>query len=70
MGSECLSRCYLAYKEAEIIDFIDRVVIKQEDPLQSERIKYANEEIMINYPKVAQKIREDILSTVERSQDG
>ena len=67
LGSECLSRCYLAYKEKDITDFIDRVVIKKDDPLQSERIRYANEEIMLNYPKVAQKIKEDILNTVERS---
>lgn len=53
IGQRCLEHYYQAFNAQDIIDFIDNVVLKENDPMKDKRIKFAKEEIMINYPHVA-----------------
>lgn len=55
-GQELLKHTYNAYTEKDIIDFIDNVVLKQNDFKQEERIDFAQKEVMLNYPNVTNKI--------------
>lgn len=54
IGQKCLKYCYLAYNERTIVDFIDNVVVGDKDVLRRERLKFAEKEIMINYPHASQ----------------
>lgn len=56
LGQKCLSNCYIAYNEEEIINFIENVVIKEDDPMKEGRIKFAEQEVMYNYPNVSENI--------------
>ena len=56
MGQKCLENYYKAYQQQDIIDFIDNVIIKGNDPLKEQRVKFVNSELKINYPNVAQEI--------------
>ncbi len=58
LGKKCLEHCYIAYDEKAIIDFIDNVIIKGDDPKQDARIEFARNEVKRNYPFVSQKIFE------------
>ncbi|MBO6038197.1 MAG: hypothetical protein J6P29_06590, partial [Acetobacter sp.] len=60
IGQKCLEHYYQAFNEQDIINFIEEVVLKDNDPLKEERIKFAKEEIMINYPHVADFILQHI----------
>lgn len=55
LGQKCLSNCYLAYDEAAIRDFMEEVVIKENDPKKEARQKFAREEVMLNYRMLLQK---------------
>ena len=56
VGKMCLENCYLAYDEQAIIDFIENVIIAENDYKKDERQKFAKEVIMYNYPNVSSKI--------------
>ncbi|MBO6036500.1 MAG: hypothetical protein J6P38_05410 [Acetobacter sp.] len=60
IGQKCLEHYYQAFNTQDIIDFIDNVVLKENDPMKDRRIKFAKEEIMVNYPHVADFILNDI----------
>lgn len=59
-GKECIKHYYHAFSESDIIDFIESVVLKGKDTKKEERIKFAKENIRINYPNVSQKIIENL----------
>lgn len=52
-GKEMLSYVYCAYKKDDIINFIEEVVLKNNDDLKNFRCEYSTNHIMINYPKVS-----------------
>ncbi|AEP30640.1 CDP-glycerol--poly(glycerophosphate) glycerophosphotransferase [Brumicola nitratireducens] len=56
LGKQCLSHCYLAYNQKEIINFIEKIILGENDPKQKDREKFAQQEIMINHPYVAKEI--------------
>lgn len=56
IGKKCLDHCYQAYSEKEIINFIEKVIIKAEDPLKKKRVDFVNSDLKINYPFVTQQI--------------
>ena len=60
IGQRCLDHYYQAFNKQDIIDFIENIVLKENDPMKDKRIKFAKEEIMINYPHVAEFILNDI----------
>lgn len=55
-----LKHHYLASNKQEIIDFIENIILKENDFMKNDRIKFAKEKIMINYPNVADYILENI----------
>ena len=65
-GKDLLRRCTLAYDEAAITSFIDRVVLAGEDPGAEERREFASREVCAFYPHAA----EHILADIERAISG
>ena len=60
LGQDTLNHYYQAFNESDIVDFIENVILKGQDPKREERIKFAKENIRINYPNVSQKIIEHL----------
>ncbi len=56
IGEACLDFCYKAFSKEDIIDFIENVIIDNKDYFKNERIKFVNEELKINYPRVSKFI--------------
>ncbi len=63
LGQKCLGQCYIAYDEQAIRNFVEQVVIKGEDYMKDEREKFAEEEVMLNYPRVSQEIIKHLVDT-------
>jgi hypothetical protein len=59
-GKKILNHVYKAFSKEQIIDFIDNVVIKEQDYMKRSREKFANKYIKINYPHATEKIIEYI----------
>ena len=57
---QALKTNYFAYSENEIYEFIDNVVIKANDEKQNLRIKFWEENLKFNFPKVSESIVENI----------
>lgn len=55
-GNKCVDRHYQAFNEQDIINFIDNVILKGEDPMKEERMSFVNKELKINYPNSAEAI--------------
>ena len=45
-----LEHAYRAYTEAEIVDFLRRVVLAGDDPMREERAAFARQEVCVNHP--------------------
>ena len=56
LGQKCLSHCYISYTEEEIINFIENVVINDNDTKKEARIKFSEQEVMYNYPHASNAI--------------
>jgi len=54
LGKACLGNYYKAFSHEDIIDFIDNVVIKGDDPLKEKRIEFVRNELKMKYPYAAQ----------------
>lgn len=53
MGQECLKHYYKAYSQQDIIEFIEKVVIKEIDPLKNAREEFSRTVLKFNYPNSA-----------------
>lgn len=62
-GKVCLDLHYHAFKESDIISFIDQVVLQEKDPLKEKRAK-AHEKIAVNYPDASEFIVKDIKTEI------
>lgn len=62
LGKECIKHYYHGFNEADIIDFIESVVILGNDTKKQERVKFAKEVVRVNYPNVADNILNAIKS--------
>ena len=58
LGKKCLEKCYISYSKEDIINFIENVIVKENDTNKEERINFAKNEIMLNYPNSSEKISE------------
>jgi len=67
LGKKCLKHCYIAYDKKAIIDFVDNVIIKGDDPKKDARINFARNEVKVNYPLVSQKMFEHFEEIFSRS---
>lgn len=52
-GQRILEHYYKAYSEEDVINYIDNVIFKGEDPLKEARISFVQKEMMINYKNVS-----------------
>lgn len=50
VGQKCLNFCYQAYKEKDIVSFIENIIIKEKDIKKADRINFVNSNLKINYP--------------------
>ena len=62
MGRECIAHTYHAYREQDILDFLDHVILEGNDPRRAERDAFAKENVTLNWPHVAEKIIASIKS--------
>ena len=62
-GKECLSHCYQAREEKDIVDFLEKVVIGGEDPMRADREAFRNR-VMVNYPHAARSALDGILDEI------
>ena len=51
-GKEIISHCYKAYNKENIINFIDNVILKDNDTMRNERLKFVENKLKVNYPNV------------------
>ena len=66
LGQRCLDNCYLAYTAEEIKNFIDRVVLQNDDFMQNERRKFAQKDIMLNYPNASKILIQNIKKELQK----
>lgn len=59
IGQKCLDNYYKAFNKNDILNFIENVVIKNIDPIKSQRDKFS-QELRLNYPNVGKSIVEHI----------
>lgn len=52
-GKECLSMHYSINSEDDLYKFIENVVINEQDIIKNERIQFAKNEVLINYPNAS-----------------
>ena len=65
LGKQCLANCYIAYDEKSILNFIDEVVLNENDTKKQKREKFAKEVVMHNYPNVCEMIVKNIEKSLE-----
>ena len=65
LGIKCLEHTYIAYSENEIINFIENIIIKENDYMEKDRISFAQDEIMLNYPNVTKFIYDKLLRMIK-----
>lgn len=63
-GLELLSHTYQAFSEADIIGFIENVVLKGYDTKKDSRERFVNEKMRFNYPNVSQWILSEIKKSI------
>lgn len=64
MGKECMAHYYKAFNEADIMHFIEQVIVRGEDPMKEERIRFARQQLKFNYPHAANVIIEEIKNAI------
>ena len=55
-GSKLLEHCYTTYSEQDILNFINTVILQEQDIKKEARNNFARKEVMINYPNVSKFI--------------
>ena len=63
-GQECISHAYKAYSEQDIVNFIENVVISENDTKKDERHDYWERELKCNYPNVTAYIIKSIKKSI------
>ena len=60
LGKACLKNYYLAFNKQEILNFINDIIINDNDKIKEKRIKFADKYLKINYPYVSKQILKEI----------
>ena len=55
-GEKCINSHYVLKKEHDILDFIQNVVIDENDYKKDDRMEFAQREVVINYPNATEHI--------------
>lgn len=64
LGKKCLEHCYLAFNKNEIINYIENIVIKEQDTMKNERKYFAENVLKYNFPKASFAVIENILNSL------
>lgn len=64
-GKKCLEQYYIAFNEYDIINYIDDVILNENDVKKIARIEFATKEVKFNYPKVVDFILKHITNSIE-----
>ena len=62
LACKCIDHTYQAFKEQDILDFLDHVILEGNDPRKAERVAFAKENVTLNWPHVSEKIIASIKS--------
>lgn len=62
LGQKCMENYYHAFKEEDIISFIEDVVLRGNDPMKERREQFVRTELKFNYPHAT----EDLVQMLER----
>lgn len=54
-GIQCLDRCYKAFSQKDITDFIDNVILKHNDSMRDARMAF-RDRVMVNYPHASDSV--------------
>ena len=65
-GQECLKQCYQAFKQEDIIDFIDKVIIEGNDSMQIKRKKFISQNLLANDEKISSRVITEILQSIRK----
>jgi len=63
-GKACIENHYIIQKESDLYKFIENVILKENDPKKIARVNFANQNIMINYPRCTDFIVNNIVETL------
>lgn len=63
-GQKCLNHYYLAYDEKDIFNYIDDVILNNNDVKKDQRLAFSRKEIKINIMNVTEKILESITKEI------
>ena len=64
LGKKCLEHCYLAFNKNEIINYIENIVIKEQDTMKNERKSFAENVLKYNFPKASFAVIDNILNSL------
>jgi len=63
-----LEHAYRAYAEAEIVDFLRRVVLAGDDPMREGRAAFARQEVCVNHPDATGGLVEAVINGIEQGE--
>ncbi|MDA3969259.1 CDP-glycerol glycerophosphotransferase family protein [Helicobacter ibis] len=63
-GKDLLDKLYLAYTQEEIINFINEVVINNNDYMKKKRVNFTNKQIIYNQGNAGKAIANDIIREI------
>ena len=64
LGQKCIDLHYLIKTKHDLFNFIENTVIKGIDPKKENRLRFAKEEIMVNYPNATKTIMEILIKEI------
>lgn len=67
LGLACLARCYRATEEAEIVRYIENVVLGGDDPLCADRAEFVKDSLAVNHPHAADACVSEIVAGISKT---
>ena len=64
-GRECMNKHYILESEKDIYNFIENIIIRNEDTRKKERTDFVNQELLINKGKTVNKIYDSIINEIK-----
>lgn len=65
VGQDCLDNCYIADSKQKVYDFVENVILKENDFKKRRRINFVRENLKANYGNISKFIMTDILKSLE-----
>lgn len=64
LGLACLARCYRATEEAEVVRYVENVVLGGDDPLCADRAEFVRNSLAVNHPHAADACVSEIVAGI------